>query len=127
MHREPQMHAVHPQTGRVPPAAVNTLHQCTVALLHDGQERAVCVRRDLVPGLILIGLVTQGAFAALTVDVADEPPLKLYELILGAWFPAPAELSAPTARQAALDVQSTLPVAHLVTLPPRPRRRARRG
>lgn len=127
MHRDPQMLAAHSQATRVPAAAVNTLHQCTVALLHDGQQRAVCVRRDLVPGLILIGLVTQGAFAALTIDVADEPPLKLYELIVGAWFPAPAELSAPTARQAALDVQSTLPVAHRATLPPRPRLRARRG
>jgi hypothetical protein len=107
------------QAPAVPAAALAALEAATRALPGSGDSFAICVRRDLAPGRILVGLLVQGVYAAVAIEAAEDTGLKLLELLGRLVFrDVPAAAARASAHAAALEA--------LATLPPKAASRARR-
>lgn len=102
----------------LPSAALSSLESSTRSLLRPGDSAAICVRRDLVPGQILVGLIVSGIYVAVTIDAAEDTSLKLLNVV-GRFLFAETSLPRPSAHAAALEALAAQPTR------PSPRSRVR--
>ncbi len=92
----------------LPSAALSALERRTRELHRPGDSVAICVRRDLIPGQILVGLIVGEIYVALTVDAAEDTALKLHDLVVRLLF-ADAPSPRPSAHAAALEALAVQP------------------